>query len=61
MGKRATEYVESLVKTGDLLTLEFGTQRWDKCVRLLSCFYLSNGRMLFVSALSFELTSHTKI
>ncbi len=46
MGKRTTEYVESLVKTGDLLAIEFGTQRWDKCVRLLSYFYLSNGKML---------------
>ncbi len=61
MGKRATKYVESLAKTGDLLAIEFGTQRRDKCGRVLSYFYLSNGRMLFVSALSFELTPHTKI
>ncbi len=46
MGKRATEYVESLVKTGDLITIEFDAQQRDRYGRLLSYVYLSNGKML---------------
>jgi micrococcal nuclease len=46
MGKRATEYVESLVKTGDLITIEFDVQQKDRYGRLLGYVYLSNGKML---------------
>ncbi len=46
MGKRATEYVESLVKPGDLITIEFDVQQRDRYDRLLGYVYLSNGKML---------------
>ncbi len=46
MGKRATEYVENLVKTGDLITIEFDAQQRDRYGRLLGYVYLSNGKML---------------
>ncbi len=46
MGKRATEYVESLVRPGDLITIEFDTQQRDRYDRLLGYVYLSNGKML---------------
>ena len=46
MGKRATEYVESLVKAGDLITIEFDVQQKDRYGRLLGYVYLSNGKML---------------
>ncbi len=46
MGKRATEYVESLVKSGDLITIEFDAQQKDKYGMLLGYAYLSNGKML---------------
>ena len=46
MGKRATEYVESLVKPGDLINIEFDVQERDKYKRLLGYVYLSNGKML---------------
>ncbi len=46
MGKRATEYVESLVKPGDLITIEFDAQERDRYRRLLGYVYLSNGKML---------------
>ncbi len=46
MGKRATEYVESLVKPGDLVTIEFDAQQRDRYGRLLGYVYLSNGKML---------------
>ncbi len=46
MGKRATEYVESLVKSGDLITIEFDAQERDRYGRLLGYVYLSNGKML---------------
>ncbi len=39
MGKRATEYVESLVKPGDLITIEFDAQQKDKFGRLLGYIY----------------------
>ncbi len=35
MGKRATEYVEGLVKPGDLITIEFDAQQRDRYGRLL--------------------------
>ncbi len=46
MGKRATEYVESLVRPGDLITIEFDVQQRDRYDRLLGYVYLSNGKML---------------
>ncbi len=46
MGKRATEYVKSLVKPGDLITIEFDAQERDRYRRLLGYVYLSNGKML---------------
>ncbi len=46
MGKRATEYVESLVKPGDLITIEFDVQQRDRYGRLLGYVFLSNGKML---------------
>ena len=46
MGKRATEYVESLVKPGDLITIEFDAQQRDRYGRLLGYVYFSNGKML---------------
>ncbi len=46
MGKKATSYVKSLVKPGDLITIEFDTQQRDRYGRLLSYVYLSNGKML---------------
>jgi len=46
MGKRATAYVESLVKPGDTITIEFDVQKKDRYGRLLGYVYLSNGKML---------------
>ncbi len=46
MGKRATEYVESLVKSGNLITIEFDAQQRDRYDRMLRYVYLSNGKML---------------
>jgi micrococcal nuclease len=46
MGKRATAYVESLVKPGDTITIEFDVQERDRYGRLLCYVYLSNGKML---------------
>jgi micrococcal nuclease len=46
MGKRATAYVESIVKLGDLITIELDVQERDRYGRLLCYVYLSNGKML---------------
>jgi len=46
MGKRATAYVEGLVKRGDLITIEFDVKKKDRYGRLLCYVYLSNGKML---------------
>ena len=46
MGKRATEYIKSLVAPGDLITIEFDSQEKDRYGRLLCYVYLSNGKML---------------
>lgn len=46
MGKQSKAYVNSLVKRGDLITIEFDVQKWDKYGRLLGYVYLSNGKML---------------
>ncbi len=44
--KNAKRYVESLVKPGDLITIEFDVQERDRHGRLLGYIYLSNGKML---------------
>lgn len=46
MGKQATQYVKTLVKPGDTVTIEFDVQTRDKYGRLLGYVYLSNGKML---------------
>ena len=46
MGKKATAYVESLVKPGDTITIELDVQERDRYGRLLCYVYLSNGKML---------------
>ena len=46
MGKKAKAYVNGLVERGDLITIEFDVQKWDKYGRLLGYVYLSNGKML---------------
>ncbi len=46
MGKRATEYVKSLLRPGDLVTIEFDVQEKDRYGRLLGYIYLRNGKML---------------
>jgi len=46
LGKKATRYVKSLVKPGDLVRVEFDTQIRDKYGRLLGYVFLSDGRML---------------
>ncbi len=46
MGKKAKAYVNGLIKRGDLITIEFDVQKWDKYGRLLGYVYLSNGKML---------------
>jgi len=46
MGKRATEYVKSLVTAGDTVTIELDVQERDRYKRLLGYVYLSNGKML---------------
>jgi micrococcal nuclease len=46
MGKRATEFVMTLVKPGDKVTIEFDVEKKDKYKRLLGYVYLSNGKML---------------
>ncbi len=46
MGRKAKEFVDSLVKRGDLITIEFDVQERDRHGRLLCYVYLSNGKML---------------
>jgi len=46
MGKKATAYVEGLVKQEDLIAIEFDVQERDKYGRLLGYVYLSNGKMI---------------
>jgi micrococcal nuclease len=46
MGNSATEYVEGLVKAGDIVSIEFDVQERDRYGRLLGYVYLSNGKML---------------
>jgi micrococcal nuclease len=46
MGKKATRYVEELVRTGDQVSIEFDVEKRDRYGRLLGYVYLSDGRML---------------
>jgi len=45
-GKRATEFVKSILKVGEQIGLEFDIQRRDRYGRLLAYVYLPDGRML---------------
>jgi micrococcal nuclease len=45
-GKRATEFVEGLVRPGDAVRMEFDVERRDDYGRLLAYVYLKDGRML---------------
>ncbi|MFQ5964500.1 MAG: thermonuclease family protein [Candidatus Scalinduaceae bacterium] len=46
MGKRATNYVSSLVKPGDNVRIEFDVRQRDSYGRLLCYVYLLNGKIL---------------
>ncbi len=46
MGKEATKYVKTLIKSGDKVDIEFDVQSRDRYGRLLGYVYLSNGKML---------------
>ena len=46
MGKQATEYVKTLVKAGDKVSLEFDVQQRDHYGRLLCYIWLKDSTML---------------
>ncbi|MCP4267240.1 MAG: thermonuclease [Candidatus Brocadiaceae bacterium] len=46
MGAKAKAYVNSLIKRGDFITIEFDIKEKDRYGRLLCYVYLSNGKML---------------
>jgi micrococcal nuclease len=46
MGEQATRFVESLVKPGDQVRIEFDVEKRDQYGRLLGYVYLPDGRML---------------
>jgi len=46
MGKKATNYVKSILKPGDTVSLEFDVKHRDKYGRLLHYVYLPDGKML---------------
>ncbi len=46
MGKRATKFVQGLVRQGDQIRIEFDVEKRDQYGRLLGYVYLSDGRML---------------
>ena len=46
MGKKATNYVKSIIKPGTNIEIEFDVQSRDKYSRLLGYVYLQNGEML---------------
>ena len=46
MGAKAKAYVNSLIKRGDFITIEFDIKEMDRYGRLLCYVYLSNGKML---------------
>ena len=45
-GKEATEFVKTMVRPGDKLTIEFDVQTRDKYGRLLGYVYVLDGKML---------------
>lgn len=45
-GKKASEYTKTLVKAGDIVSVEFDVEKRDRYGRLLGYIFLSNGRML---------------
>ena len=45
-GEEATEFVKTIVRPGDKVTIEFDVQTRDKYRRLLCYVYLINGKML---------------
>jgi len=46
MGAEAKAYVNSLIKRGNFITIEFDVKEMDRFGRLLCYVYLSNGKML---------------
>ncbi len=46
LGKAAKRFVQSRVKTGDIIRIEYGTLSKDKYGRLLCYVFLENGAML---------------
>ena len=46
MGKRATKFVQDLVRPGDQIRIEFDIEKRDRYGRLLGYVYLLNGKML---------------
>ena len=46
MGKKATNYVKSIIKPGTNIEIKFDVQSRDKYSRLLGYVYLQNGEML---------------
>jgi len=46
MGAKAKAYVNSLIKRGVFITIEFDVKEIDRYGRLLCYVYLSNGKML---------------
>jgi micrococcal nuclease len=46
MGAKAKAYVNSLIKRGNFITIEFDVKEMDRYGRLLCYVYLSNGKML---------------
>jgi micrococcal nuclease len=46
MGAEARAYVNSLIKRGNFITIEFDVKEMDRYGRLLCYVYLSNGKML---------------
>jgi micrococcal nuclease len=45
-GRKAAEYTKTLVKPGELLTVEFDVEKRDRYGRLLVYIFLADGRML---------------
>lgn len=46
MGKSSKKFLQSLIKEGDTITLEFDVQERDRYGRLLAYAYLDDGRMI---------------
>lgn len=45
-GKKATQFIKTVIKKGDIIYLEYDVQRYDIYGRLLAYVYLQDGRML---------------